>query len=358
MIEKKYQIFVSSTYADLQEERKEIIQALLELECIPVGMEMFPAANDDQWTLIKRLIDDCDYYILIMGGRYGSLSKEGISYTQMEYEYAISKSIPVISFIHNNPENIAVGKSEQNPESILKLQEFRQKVENKLCKYWNSPSDLGSKVSRSLIRLIKDYPRDGWIKAKYLPSEDANKEILELRRQIEILNKEVSSFSENAPKGSELLEQGDDEATIKYIYTTTSRENSFSISYEDIDEKYDSRTFPVILTWNEIFKSISPLMIDEANEGNLKEKILDLCRSKNKIKELMATQKMMYKKYFGAYLDENSFSQIKVQLRALGLIMKSEKKRSIKDNETYWCLTNFGDLQMTKLIAKRSNVGS
>lgn len=69
MIERKYQIFVSSTYADLQEERKEIIQALLELECIPVGMEMFPATNDDQWTLIKRLIDDCDYYILIMGGR-------------------------------------------------------------------------------------------------------------------------------------------------------------------------------------------------------------------------------------------------------------------------------------------------
>jgi hypothetical protein len=53
---------------DLKEERKEVIQALLELDCIPVGMELFPAADDDQWTLIRELIDDCDYYILISLG--------------------------------------------------------------------------------------------------------------------------------------------------------------------------------------------------------------------------------------------------------------------------------------------------
>ena len=44
-------------------------------------MELFLAINDSQWNLIKELIDDCDYYILIVGGRYGSLNKEGISYT-------------------------------------------------------------------------------------------------------------------------------------------------------------------------------------------------------------------------------------------------------------------------------------
>jgi Domain of unknown function (DUF4062) len=352
MIEKKYQIFVSSTYADLQEERKEIIQALLELECIPVGMEMFPATNDDQWTLIKRLIDDCDYYILIMGGRYGSLSKEGISYTQMEYEYAINQSIPIISFIHSKPENIPTGKSEKNPDSVIKLQEFRKKVEQKLCKYWDSPTDLGSKVSRSLIRLIKDYPRDGWVKATYLPTEDASKEILELKRQIEYLNKEVISYSENAPKGSEFLEQGADKIQIEYSYTTTSRENSFVISFDN-EVKYETKTFTVNLTWDELFKTISPLMIDETNESSLKEKLLELCRNKNGAIEIKETAKMTYKKYFNTYLNDNSFNQIKVQLRALGLIMKSEKKRSIKDSETYWCLTSFGDLQMTKLIARR-----
>lgn len=93
-IDKRYQVFVSSTYKDLQEERQEIMQALLELDCIPSGMELFPAANDDQWTLTKKVIDDSDYYIVIIAGRYGSVGPEGYSYTEMEYRYALETKKP------------------------------------------------------------------------------------------------------------------------------------------------------------------------------------------------------------------------------------------------------------------------
>src|SRR5688572_21788241 len=96
--DKKYQVFVSSTYQDLQEERRQVIHALLELDCIPSGMELFPAADEDQWSLIKGVIDDCDYYVVILGGRYGSLGPEGLSYTEMEYRYAIEKGKPVAAF--------------------------------------------------------------------------------------------------------------------------------------------------------------------------------------------------------------------------------------------------------------------
>ena len=82
----RYQVFVSSTFADLKDERQKVIQALMEMDCIPAGMELFPAANDEQWEFIKRVIDDCDYYILIIGGRYGSLTSEGISYTEKEFD--------------------------------------------------------------------------------------------------------------------------------------------------------------------------------------------------------------------------------------------------------------------------------
>jgi hypothetical protein len=50
---KRYQVFVSSTYEDLKEERNEVLQALLELDCIPCGMEYFPATDDTQWNYIK-----------------------------------------------------------------------------------------------------------------------------------------------------------------------------------------------------------------------------------------------------------------------------------------------------------------
>jgi hypothetical protein len=71
-MDKRYQVFVSSTYEDLIEERLEVMKALLELDCIPCGMEYFPAANEDAWTFIKKLIDVCDYYVVIVGGKYGS----------------------------------------------------------------------------------------------------------------------------------------------------------------------------------------------------------------------------------------------------------------------------------------------
>ncbi len=78
-MDKRYQVFVSSTYADLKEERRAVIQTVIELNCIPAGMELFPAADEEQLAFIKRVIDDCDYYLLIIGGRYGSVDETGIS---------------------------------------------------------------------------------------------------------------------------------------------------------------------------------------------------------------------------------------------------------------------------------------
>lgn len=123
-MDKRYQVFVSSTYADLQQERQKVIQALMEMDCIPAGMEIFPAADEEQWEFIKRVIDDCDYYLLIIGGRYGSLTAEGISYTEMEYDYAMSVGLKVLAFIHDSPDDIPVGKSDIDPVLREKLNNF------------------------------------------------------------------------------------------------------------------------------------------------------------------------------------------------------------------------------------------
>lgn len=52
-------------------------------------------------------------------------------------------------------------------------------------------------------------------------------------------------------------------------------------------------------------------------------------------------------------IDSESYNQIKVQLKALGLISLSSKKRSAKDSGTYWTLTPYGDFVMTQLLAIR-----
>src|SRR4051794_2675392 len=108
-MDKRYQVFVSSTYADLKDERRKVIQTLMEMDCIPSGMELFPAADEEQWEFIKKVIDDCDYYLLILGGRYGSTTPEGISYTEKEYDYAISRGLKVLAFPHEDPDLIVAG---------------------------------------------------------------------------------------------------------------------------------------------------------------------------------------------------------------------------------------------------------
>ena len=79
------------------------MHVLLELDCIPSGMELFPAANDSQWELIKGVIDDCDYYVVIIAGRYGTMGPNGVSCTEMEYRYAVEKDKPVVAFLHGDP---------------------------------------------------------------------------------------------------------------------------------------------------------------------------------------------------------------------------------------------------------------
>ena len=53
-MDKKYQVFISSTYEDLKEERQAAIACLLDNNCIPVGMEQFPASPLRQWEYIKK----------------------------------------------------------------------------------------------------------------------------------------------------------------------------------------------------------------------------------------------------------------------------------------------------------------
>jgi len=110
---KKYQIFVSSTYEDLKEERDLVIKAILEMGHFPVGMEMFSAGDEQQWELIKKQIDDCDYYIVISAFRYGTLDGD-ISFTEKEYDYAKINGVPTLGFVINNGVNWPASKIDRD----------------------------------------------------------------------------------------------------------------------------------------------------------------------------------------------------------------------------------------------------
>lgn len=190
-MQKKYQVFVSSTYEDLIEERKEVTQALLESNCIPTGMELFPASSKKQWEIIKSVIGDCDYYLLILAGRYGSLGKndEGkkMGYTEMEFDYALQTGKPIIAFLHREINDISEKNSEPTQTGKNRLKKFRTKAQTgRMVSYWTNKDNLKSAVLTSIPTLIKDFPADGWIKAG---------DIIDLNSKLEITDSEGDTYS-------------------------------------------------------------------------------------------------------------------------------------------------------------------
>lgn len=216
-MEKRYQVFISSTYADLKNEREKVIQILMALDCIPAGMELFPATDEDQFEFIKRILNDCDYYLLIIGGRYGSVTEKGISYTEQEYDYALSVGLKVIALLHENPSQISVENSEQNPELRTRLEDFRNKVaNNRLVKFWKNADELAGIVASSLPSTIKLFPAVGWVRANKVSNEELLSEINELRKENAALRKQLSEIEPNIFTASE-------EKDFLYIYRKLNR---------------------------------------------------------------------------------------------------------------------------------------
>jgi hypothetical protein len=334
---KRYQVFVSSTFQDLKEERQQVIQALLELDCIPSGMELFPAANEDQWSLIKRVIDDCDYYLVIVAGRYGSVDVDGIGYTEKEYRYAVECSKPIIAFLHEDPNMIVAGKSEQNPELKAKLAAFRELCQQKMCKNWASPTDLGGKVSRSLIHLIKNNPAIGWVRGDAVPEESTVQTINQLREANEALKAQVERIRKMPPKGAETLAQGKETVTITCTYKKI------------VEMKQSIRKHRTIMSWDDVFKVLAPCMLPEGSEYVVRQVLRDGIVNSDHID--MGENTTSFNSY-ELTVDQGDYDKIMIQLRALGLIRLSDHKRSVKDRGMrYWSLTDYGDEYMTRLMA-------
>ena len=192
----KYQVFVSSTYEDLKEERKEVTQALLENDCIPVGMELFSASNKKQWDIIKSVIDDSDYYLLIIAGRYGSCGKDEynntVSYTEMEFDYARRIGKPIIVFQHKDIESLPLSKSEKTQIGRQRLKKFLSKASSdREIAYWTNKDNLKAKVIQAIQAIIRDCPAYGWIKVNKEIEEKLSNSVDNTEKSFERLYSEL-----------------------------------------------------------------------------------------------------------------------------------------------------------------------
>lgn len=319
------------------------------MDAIPAGMELFAAGNTDQWTLIEQVIDRCDYYIVIVGGRYGTVTEEGISYTEKEYDYAVSQGIPIMGFVHANPDLIPAGKTELSPEARQKLDSFREKVKKKVVKQYSTPAELGGVVSRGLIRLQKEFPRPGWVRGDLAMTAETEARIAELRAEVaELRQREAEKHeTESVPK-IEGLASGEDRVFLEMKVTGTSKEDEELKPY--LRQRY-IWTLKYSTTWNEILQHVGPPLIDEASEREITRYMKELGD------QLIYSQREMWPANMleeeSRSISESSVNDAIVQFFALGLVARGTKKRTMSDTNRYWTLTPAGQDQVMKLRAAR-----
>jgi len=296
---KRFQVFVSSTYTDLQDERQAVAQTLLKMQCISSGMEWFPADTEEQWAVIKRVIDDCDYYVLIIGGRYGSKTAEGLSYTEKEFDYALSKGLPVLVFCHQNPQDIPVKKSELDIDARAKLEAFRKRaMTGRTINFWINPDELAGKVAVAINTAITTKEGIGWVRGDQLTSTET---LTDLNK----MNKLVQGLQE---RNRELQERI---AALQPSFGNIAEFNeSFVLTGSGKLPSGKNSNWKLALTWSEIFGIIAPLIIVAQYESDLQPLVEGFILRELLKKPALETLRISYE----------VFQTVKIQLMALGLI--------------------------------------
>lgn len=142
----------------------------------------------------------------------------------------------------------------------------------------------------------------------------------------------LKQVEDEDPKGIEVFQQGEDFVTL-------------TVSYY-----YGDRHYPKIkLTWNRIVSILAPILVDESSEEKMKSVFMDSIRE-----DVLKVDKGYIPNFHR--IEEDSFQQIKVQLIALRIIEISDRKRAVKDTETYWRLTPYGFRVMMNLKELRREV--
>ena len=328
-MDKRYQVFISSTYSDLKEERGKVMQTVMSLDCIPAGMEFFTAIDSEQLEFIKKIIDDCDYYILIIGGKYGSMTEDGISYTEQEYNYAVSKGIRVLAFLHNNINQLTTDKIELDQNKREKLEAFRDRVKTgRLVQFWSNADDLNGKVAVSLTKTIKTYPAIGWVRGNTTTNIETLQEINELRKELNELRKykqEKENFS----------------CEIEDI---ASLDECISLSGTHGTSHYQ---WEITLSWKDLFGLISPFFLEPQN---------DYC-AKKLISEALIEETGRSNTY-NPELCSKDFQTIKVQMRVMDLMHIASAQTTKGGQALFWKLSQKGIKLMNELRVIRHSESS
>lgn len=327
----KYQVFVSSTYRDLHDERDLVIKAILEMGHIPVGMEMFSAADEEQWNIIKKQIDQSDYYIVVSAHCYGTCDTTGLSYTEKEYDYALSRGIPALGFVLDDGVSWPKEKSDSDKASTKRLKAFKEKIKQKPVSFWKNGEDLYGRCSIALMKAFNAYPREGWVRASQVQDAAAAKEIVRLSSENAELRTRIKIFEDQHKKQSDLTE------VMATLRNNKRKIDFFKKGASDWEKGKE-------VTLYQIFEVLAPEMQVEFSLQDIARYVATNINdvAYNELRHIWPTPR-------------NSLRTLLADLAALGCVEPSKRRKPVADKEEYWSLSSFGLLLLSEMRKRRLN---
>lgn len=241
MLDKRYQVFITTSGKEMQPERMVVSQTLIGMGYFSWGLEQRTPLST---AFARRQIDDCDYVLLLLGSQYGEQSVSGVSYLHLEYIYAITKQKPVIVFMHENPESRDEELQESKQSLKDKFSEFRQQLQKEVEQVvtYRTLRDLELAIRSNMPQMLVRYPVVGWVRPQSIQS---------LQDEIDRLKSKLAQAK---------LEQGKNEPDPFLSLPKVSINDQFSFDYKMHayqDGNFKELTTEREMSWAEILKILS-----------------------------------------------------------------------------------------------------
>jgi hypothetical protein len=294
-------------------------------------MEQFPATDEEQLEYIQKIIDESDYYVVIIRGKYGSFANDGISFTEKECDYALETKKPVLAFLFKYPGKLTVDETDNDPEKAKKLNGFKKKLEaRQIVKYWEDGSQLVNDIKDSIHDIVRRRPGVGWIRGDqaldpkvYKDLEDERRQNKELPEKLDKLGMEDVVFPSHLLHGSDLFE-------IQYSVTTVLTGRRLSKDTRNIS-----------MSWEELFIELGKILYREPDEYSIGKSFCHIIGEKANIEDEVIG------------VDDSYIEQARHQFEALELIKAVRQGEGIA-----WTFTDKGRRYLSHLKALRRPAAS
>jgi len=337
-MKKKYQVFVSSTFLDLKTERQAAVEAILLAGHIPAGMELFSAGDESQLEVIKKWIEASDIYMVILGGRYGTIEpRSGLSYIEVEYDHAVSLKKPLFALVlHPTALEKKAGEGFVETAEPDKLTAFREKVLSKISRSIEDHKDV-KLYTVEAIKYIEDGRPDlaGWVRAdEAVDTGPVLAQITSLTKTNSEFRARIDELEARTPPDLKVSDLAglDQEITIRCRYK--------------VELRYGFKERTLKLQLGLIFGLIGPKLLEHPADDVLRHYLREELFAQARIEDV-----------YSRSINEQDFQTLKIQLSVLKLVEISYSKTTTGSMALFWTLTEFGQQELVRLRAIRRPSG-